>query len=134
MEDCTIVAPILPRDCISGRLMKKAISWILVGFLGLPFMAVAGSSALNAHIKNLQINKGYGNFVFINIDVTPTGAPPCENGSWEYTLSLSNPGDTQLYAMLLTAYAAGSPINIGGAGACNDVGFVESATAIQLTQ
>jgi hypothetical protein len=114
--------------------MRKAITLITFGLWALPVTAVAGSSALNAHIKNLQINKGYGNFVFINIDVVPTGAPSCENAAWQYTLSLSSPGDTQLYAMLLTAYAAGSPINVQGAGACNDVGFVESATAIQLTQ
>jgi hypothetical protein len=36
--------------------------------------------------------------------------------------------------MLLTAYAAGAPIDIGGAGACNEVGFVESASSMQLTQ
>jgi hypothetical protein len=88
----------------------------------------------HAHIKSLQISKGYGNFVFINIAVVPTGAPACENASWQYALSLSIPGDTQMYAMLLTAYAAGTPIDVSGAGACNEVGFVESASAIQVTQ
>jgi hypothetical protein len=66
--------------------------------------------------------------------VVPTGATSCERSSWQYTLSLSNPGDSQLYATLLTAYAAGSPIDSTGAGACNDVGFVESLSSLELTQ
>lgn len=113
-----------------GRILVKAAAMVLFT----PLTAFAGSQASGAHIKNLQINKGYGNFVFINIDVVPTGAPSCENSSWQYTLTLSNPGDGQMYAMLLTAYAAGTPVNFGGAGACNEFGSVESVSVIQLTQ
>jgi hypothetical protein len=114
--------------------MRPCLPSLLAAVLATPCVALAGSSATNAHIKNLQINKNYGVFVFINIDVNPTGAPACESSSWQYTLSLTNPGDSQLYAMLLTAYTSGAPIDIGGTGACSDVGFVESAAYVQLTQ
>ncbi len=114
--------------------MRLLSSWLIIALIALPNLAFAGSSASNAHIKNLQINKGYGVFVFVNIDVAPTGAPACENASWQYTLSLTNPGDAQMYAMLLTAYSTGAPIDFTGTGTCSDVGFVESVLAVQLTQ
>jgi hypothetical protein len=115
-------------------MMRSHLLWLLIALVALPSGALAGSSAANAHIKKLQINKGYGVFVFINIDVVPTGAPACESGTWQYTLSLTNPGDSQMYAMLLTAYTTGAPVDLGGTGACSDVGFVESLSAVQLTQ
>jgi hypothetical protein len=114
--------------------MRSKLLWLLITVIASTGSAFAGSSVQNAHIKNLQINKGYGIFVFINIDVVPTGAPACENASWQYTLSLTNPGDSQMYAMLLTAYATGAPVDFVGSGACSDVSFVESVSAVQLTQ
>jgi hypothetical protein len=99
----------------------------------LPMSAFAGSQVSGATITNLQISKSYGNFVFIQVSSTPTGAPACANSSWHYTLSFGNPSDNQLYAMLLTAYSSGALVNIAGTGNCNDVGFTESLQALQLT-
>jgi hypothetical protein len=78
----------------------KLATLLVIAMILLPAPAFAtGSSVLQAHVKNLQISKGYGHFVFINIDVTSTGAPTCENSSWQYTLTLSNPGDSQMYEL-----------------------------------
>ena len=88
-----------------------------------------------ATITNLQINKDYGaSFVFIQVSTAPAGAPSCASSGWNYTLSFSGAGATQLYAMLLTAYAAGTPVNIAGTGLCSDVGIAESLGVLQLTQ
>ncbi len=96
--------------------------------------ALAGSQILRATIINLEISKSYGNFVFIGASTSSVGAPTCETGSWQYTLTLTNPGDSQIYALLLTAYATGAVVNLQGAGSCNEVGFVESLQSAQLTQ
>jgi hypothetical protein len=110
--------------------------WLLICLatvLALAPNAYAGSTASGATILQLAINKLYGPFVFIRIDVAPTGAPTCAtNGSWQYTLTLTNPGDTALYALLLTAYAQGRQVFIGGTGACSETGQVESLQDLQL--
>jgi hypothetical protein len=68
------------------------------------------------------------------VNGSPSGAPACANSSWHYTLSMGNPSDKELYAMLLTAYSTGALVNISGSGACTEVGFVESLQALQVTQ
>jgi hypothetical protein len=95
--------------------------------------AYAGSTTSGATILQLAINKVYGPFVFIKVDVMPVGAPTCAtNGYWQYTLTLTNPGDAALYALLLTAYAQGRQVFIGGTGACSEFGQVESLQDLQL--
>jgi hypothetical protein len=113
--------------------MKSAL-WMSIATLILPMTAFAGGQVNRATIVNMAINKSYGNFVFIQTSITPTGAAVCANSSWQFTLSLSNPGDSQLYAMLLTAYASGALVNITGTGACSEYPTVESVQGVQLTQ
>jgi hypothetical protein len=112
--------------------MKRAVS--LCSLLALFPLSCFASGVQRTTITNLQISKAYGDFVFIQVSGVPLGSPACENSGWNYTLSLSSPGDSQLYAMLLTAYTSGALINIEGAGTCNEVGFVESLQTLQLTQ
>lgn len=111
---------------------------VVIGVLGLvPASALAGSSVSGVTITNLQISEAYPgtSFVFIGLSAQPTGQPACgANGSWQYTLSFSAPSASQLYAMLLTAYAAQTPIDVSGTGTCNEVNFVESLNALQLTR
>jgi hypothetical protein len=95
---------------------------------------MAGSFIERVQVINLQINRSYGNHVFIQVNSPPSGAPACSNSSWHYTLSLGNPSDKELYAMLLMAYATGTLVNISGSGTCNEVGFVESLQALQATK
>ncbi len=114
--------------------MKKILCILLLE-LALPAAASATTGVTRATITNLQISKDYGNtFVFIQVSPAPTGATACASGGWSYTLPFSETGASQLYAMLLTAYSQGSPVNINGTGACSEVGFVESLDTLQLTQ
>lgn len=111
-------------------------SW-LVPLLGLlfPVAALPTTSVSQTTISNLQITKDYGaTFVFIQVNGTPTGTTSCASGGWNYTLSFSAPGANQLYAMLLTAYATGTQVNMVGTGTCSEVSFVESLDTLQLTQ
>lgn len=112
--------------------MRRVFSAVVL-FLLLPVSTLAGSSVSQVKVTNLAINKAYGNLVFIQVSSIPSGAPVCSNSSWHYTLSLGNPGDKELYAMLLMAYSTGVPVNITGAGTCSEVSFVESLQGMQAT-
>ena len=115
--------------------VKSRLLFIMVIAATIPVTAFAGSSVNRTTITNLQINKDYGAaFVFIQVSTAPTGAPACASSGWNYTLSFGGTGASQLYAMLLTAYAAGTLVNIAGTGLCSDVGIAESLDVLQLTQ
>jgi hypothetical protein len=111
--------------------MKRLLLAVALLFGVIPG-AQAGGTVSGATILQLAINKAYGAFVFIRLDVTPTGAPPCATAYWQYTLTLTNPGDSQLYALLLTAYAQGKQVYIIGSGACSEFSQSESLQNLQL--
>jgi hypothetical protein len=113
--------------------MRRAFSAAALLLL-LPISIMAGSAISQVRVTNLAINKTYGNLVFIQVNGTPSGAPACSSGTWQYTLSLGTPSDKELYAMLLMVYSTGAVVNITGTGACSDVNFVESLQGLQATQ
>lgn len=112
--------------------MRAILHLAILAIVASPIATFAGSSASNAHIKSLAINKGMGTFVLIAIDVVPTGTPACDSTGWGYTLTLTNPGDNQLYAMLLAAYTSGATVSLTGTGSCSEWGSIESLLSAQL--
>jgi hypothetical protein len=118
--------------------MRKAHYWLLTIFLAMSLGVVstpnayAGGTVSGATIQQLAINKGIGPFVFIKVDVPPAGAPSCASGYWQYTLTLTNQGDSALYALLLTAYTLGRQVYIVGTGACSEFSQSESLSDLQL--
>lgn len=115
--------------------MKMILILLAIGILS-PMSALAGSQANNAQITQLSINEAYGGtYVFIMLSVTPTQQPTCAtNGAWSYTFPFSAPGANQVYAMLLSAYTAGSTVDMVGTGTCNEFGQIESLQALSLVQ
>lgn len=118
---------------VRGAAMQMTRSGRMVAIMGhlllfLPFSSsFGGGLAANVQVTQLGINKGYGGtFVFIKVSGSPTGAPSCATGYWQFTLTFGNPGDSQLYALLLSAYTTGIPVTILGSGACSEFGQSES--------
>lgn len=108
----------------------------------LALIALAASSASYATseissttIVDMAINRDYGNFVFIRVAQTPANPAACStNGYWQYTLTLSNPGDHELYSMLLTAFSTGAAVDMSGRGVCNEWGTVESLRSLRVSK
>jgi hypothetical protein len=96
--------------------------------------SLAGGTVTNTSIVALSLNRAYGNFVFIQTSVAPTGFPSCttEGGPWYFTLSLNDSMGTNLYAMLLSAYLAGKQVRLDGTGACSEWGGIESLSNIDV--
>ena len=98
--------------------------------------ASAGSDVYNTTITAISIDKQYGNFAFIKLANNPTGSPSCATliNSWTYTLPLANPGDREIYAALLTAFAAGLTVSMSGTFVCSEHGFVESLQSFHVVK
>jgi hypothetical protein len=111
---------------------KRMLGSLIIGLL-FAVEASAATSIQRTTIANLQLNKGYPNVLFIQLTGTPSGNS-CSAGGWHYTLSLTGTDGPQMYAMLLMAYSTGALLNIQGSGTCPDVGNIESADVVQLTQ
>jgi hypothetical protein len=96
--------------------------------------SLAGGTVTNTTITQLSLNRGLGNFVFIQTSVAPTGFPSCTTGGgpWNFTLELNDSIGTNLYAMLLSAYFAGKQVRLDGTGLCSEWGGVESLSNIDI--
>jgi hypothetical protein len=82
----------------------------------------------------MQINMTVGSYVFIVTDTAPTNPASCSTqGLWQFTLPLSNAAGSQIYAGLVAAYMAGTPVMLEGTGSCSEFGSVESLEAFELS-
>lgn len=110
--------------------------FVLILFASCITSAVYATSDIsNTTIVDMAINRDYGNFVFIRVAQSPANPAACStNGYWQYTLTLSNPGDHELYSMLLTAFSTGSTVDMSGRGVCNEWGTVESLRSIRVSK
>ena len=96
--------------------------------------AFANGQVTGAHIIRLQINTTVGNYVFIQTDMVPPTPASCStNGLWQFTLPLTNASSAQIYAGLVSAYTARTPVMLLGMGACNEFFSVESLAAFELS-
>jgi len=93
--------------------------------------ASAAGAVENATIIEISLNRNYGEYAFIRMSQSPTGAPECStNGYWHFTLPLDSAIGKELYAILLTAMAARIPVIAVGLGVCTEQGTVESLAAL----
>jgi len=117
--------------------MIKTLALAVMSTALMSFNAHASLDVVGATISDLQINRALGNYVFVKVlggTFSISGGQACGNqfGSWQYTLPMNTAQDRDLYAMLLSAYASGATINIGGAGVCG-WGSFEAVNGVQLT-
>jgi hypothetical protein len=133
--------------------LKKVRTGLLFGRVGLVLVALSalgGGTAIgqsaptrglaaNVLIGSLALDTTYGNMVFISISQSgnsaspspgyKTGNPTCSTngpGQWAFVLPLSGALQTQMYAALLAAHNAGSPVTLEGSGLCDTFSTVET--------
>ena len=95
--------------------------------------AHAGGQVTAAHVLRVQISKPLGQFAFIQTDATVATPAACStNGYWQFTVTLTSPGDSQIYAALLAAAVSGAPVVIAGTNACSEFNTVESLAMFEL--
>lgn len=95
--------------------------------------AFAGSYLDGTRISQIAINKTIGDYIFIRIASAPIGIPSCSNhGYWHYTLPMVSAADKAIYAALVAAMMAGSTVNVGGLGNCNQFASVESLESFSV--
>ena len=96
--------------------------------------ASAVQTFTNTTITELTIDRAYSNFVAITVAGTPTGTTSCATGyaNWSFTLSLNDAIGTNMYALLLTAFAEGKPVTLYGTGSCSEQAGVESLSLAQI--
>lgn len=114
----------------------KRAHYAVIGLflLAIGSAAHATSDISNTTIADLSISKAYGSFVFIKVAASPANPAACStNGGWHFTLPLSTAADQQLYAMLLTAFASGTTVDMSGLGACNEHGAIESLRSLRVS-
>lgn len=86
---------------------------------------------LDANVVKIASAKTYGEILFIKTDKSKTSLPSCHsNLSWDYVMPLVNEHDKKLYALLLSARAAQTPVSLSGAGTCDHFGSVESLIGV----
>jgi hypothetical protein len=105
----------------------KSVSYI--SFLASLILAGTslGSTTSNATIAELAIYRPYGNIVFVRLSAGPASPPSCATqGYWHYALALDGIAGKEMYAMLLSAQAAGKQVAAIGTATCSDFASVES--------
>ena len=103
-------------------------------------LAASASLVLAAHaaetdgrVIEISIEKDYGNYAFIKVDVPPTAPVACsQNGYWQYTLPLVSEADKRIFSMVMTSYLTQRAMHFRGLGSCNEFGAVESLAGARL--
>lgn len=107
----------------------KGVAAILV-MLGFSSGALAGS-VTGATITGLTMSTGDGAMMFVTVNVSKTSNPACStSGSYAFVLSLANAYENQMSAMLLSARALGTTVNLTGSGLCDVYSTVETLELI----
>jgi hypothetical protein len=108
----------------------KALFAASLVFLCSALPAQAGE-ILDAIVVRITNSKAHGEILFIKTDKAKTSLPGCHvNLSWDFVMPLVTEQDKKLYAMLLAARAAQTPVSLSGAGTCDHFGSIESLTGI----
>ncbi len=111
--------------------MKPVLAFSLALLAGLAQPCLA--SDVTGKIVSLEIDSDIaGNVVFIMLDTAKTNAPTCQTNGWSFVLSLADTTSKNMYAMLLSAKAAQSPVRVRGIGQCNVFSSIETATGVGL--
>jgi hypothetical protein len=98
--------------------------------------ASAVQTYTNTTITELTVNRAYANFVAVTVTGTPTeSVPSCATAgyaNWSFTLALTDALGTNMYALLLTAFAQGKPVTLYGTGLCSEQPGLESLSMVQV--
>ena|SRR5687767_1653991 len=111
--------------------MKLRIMFIAsLAFLNPALPAQAGGVE-NGIVVKVSSSKQFGEILFIKTDKTKTGAPGCQtNFSWDFVMPLVSEHDKKIYAMLLAARVAQTPITLSGTGTCDHFGSIETLIGV----
>jgi hypothetical protein len=81
----------------------------------------------DATVVKISSSKQFGEILFIKADKPKTNIPGCHsNLSWDFVMPLVIEDDKKIYAMVLAARVAQTPITLSGAGTCDHFGSIES--------
>lgn len=117
-------------DQMNNRTIFSVLSGCWLALMCLTTPAHAGSTSENTQIAQVAISKSYSGIVFVRVASTPTNRPACSSGYWHYILTLTNPGDREMYATLLAAMHSRASVNVYGLGSCNDYSAAETLTSL----
>ncbi len=107
------------------RLARIIKSLLILTAVGLSATA-SGGAVTGATITQLEIATQY-NMVMVALSVLPTGSPSCvTNSTWSFALPLTTPVENQMLALLLSARATGTPVQLIGSGACDTYSGIET--------
>jgi hypothetical protein len=107
------------------RVVDLIKSLLIVGASSFSLTASAGS-VIGVTITQLEIATQY-NMVMVALTVLPTGSPSCvTNTTWSFALPLTTPVENQMLALLLSARATGTPVQLIGSGACDTYPGIET--------
>ena len=93
------------------------------------------ASDVTGRVVSLEIDSDIaGNVVFIQLDTPKTNPPACQTNAWSFVLSLADATSKNMYAMLLAAKTAQTPVRVRGIGQCSSAVFstIETATGVGL--
>jgi hypothetical protein len=90
------------------------------------------TNVVDVLVQELSLNRQLGNIVFVRVSQAPSsGSPSCAiNTYWHYTVPLNDEMGKNIYAALLAALMAHTPVSIAGVGACQEYGNVETLAAL----
>jgi len=110
--------------------LRLALSLLLLAGIAQPGFA----SDVTGNILILEIDSDIaGNVAFIQLDHAKSSTPSCQtNTSWSFVLSLTDATSKNMYAMLLAAKAAQTPVHVRGVGQCTVFSSIETATGVGL--
>lgn len=122
-------ARVIPMALPDTRRFRTCVAFLLALSL-LP--GAASASSVTGTIKDLSVRATDG-VHYVVINGTPTQRPSCAANTTYYMIKdeASDTGKAQL-AMLLSAYMAGKPVWIEGAGACTRWGDGEDVGTVSF--
>jgi hypothetical protein len=129
MEDCSNLTARLRFEMRNVWTRRGPIAIrTMTGLGAIVFSAAASAgSVTDATITGIGITEQIGSMAFISVSIAKSGNPTCHNnGTWSFVLPLTTPLQNQMFAQLLAARAAQSPVTLTGNGLCDTFGGVET--------
>jgi hypothetical protein len=99
--------------------MKRFLTAAIASTVSCLVPVSAFASLSSGLLKAVYGDLSYPNLVFVQFAAPATKAPCATNPNVDYVLDVSSATGKTLYSMLLTAYAAQTPVKIGGYDTCN---------------
>lgn len=92
---------------------------VAIGAIAFSEGAYADGSVTGGVITAVYTNQQLGNYVFITISGTKNNSPSCQTNGFQFVLNMSNNANApQMYAAILSARVAQTPVTLIGDGTC----------------